>query len=156
MWRKQCFYSNVNGCCSVTQSCLNLCDSMDYSMPGFSILHHLPGSAQTHVHLVDAIQSYSLLPPSPPAFNLSQNQGVFLFFFLWVGSLHQVAKILELQIQHQSFQWILRVDRFDLLAVQGTLKSLLWNYSSKASILQWILQNTSFMKENELSMGNYN
>ena len=76
--------------------------------PGFPVLHHLPEFAQTHVHWVsDAIQpSHSLLSPSPSAFNLSQYQG----FFQWVGSLHQVAKVLELQLQHQSFQWIFRVD----------------------------------------------
>ena len=64
--------------------------------------------------------------PSPPAFSLSQHQSCFQ----WVSSSHQVAKVLELQLQHQAFQWILRtyflqVDWFDLLAVQGTLKSLL-------------------------------
>ena len=78
-----------------------------------------------------------MLSPSPPAFNLSQHQSLFQ----WVSSLHQVAKVLELQLQHQSFQWICRtdfssVDWFDLLAVQGTLKSLLQHHSSKASILQ--------------------
>ena len=64
------------------------------------------------------------------------------FFFKWVSSSHQVAKVLEFQLQHQSFQWIFRVfisfriDLFDLLAVQGTLKSLLQHDSSKASVLQ--------------------
>ena len=83
-----------------------LCDPMDCSMPGFPVLHHLPEFAQTRVHQVsDAIQpSHPLLSPSPPAFNLSQHQGLFQ----QVGSLHQVAKVLELQ--HQSFQWIFRVD----------------------------------------------
>ena len=59
--------------------CLTLCDHMDYSMPGFPVLHHLPEFAQIHVYWVsDAIQlSHSLLPPSPPAFNLSQHQGLF-------------------------------------------------------------------------------
>ena len=67
-----------------------------------------PGRAQTHVHQVgDAIQpSYPLLSPSPPAFSLSQHQG----HFQWVSSLHQVAKVLEFQLQHQSFQWIFRTD----------------------------------------------
>ena len=88
-------------CCSVAQSRLSLCDPMDCSTPGFPVLHHLPELAQTHVHWVgDAIQpSHPLLSPSP-AFNLSQHQDLFW----WVGSLHQVAKVLELQ--HQSFQWI--------------------------------------------------
>ena len=95
-------------CCSVTQSCPTLCDPMDSSMPGFPLLHHLLELAQTHVHWVsDAIQpSHPLSSPSPPAFNLSQHQGLFS----WVNSSHQVAKVLELQLQHQSFQWIFRTD----------------------------------------------
>ena len=71
-------------------------------MPGFSVLHYLLEFAQTHVHWVsDAIQPSHPFP-SPPTFNLSHHQGLFQ----WVGSLHQVAKELELQFQHQSFQWI--------------------------------------------------
>ena len=83
-----------------------LCDPMDCSTPGFPVHHQLPELAQTHVHRVgDAIQSsHPLLSPSPPAFNLSQHQGLFQ----WVSSSHQVAKILEFQLQHQSFQWIFR------------------------------------------------
>ena len=71
---------------------------------------------------------------SPPAFNLSQHQGLFQ----WVSSSHQVAKVLELQFQHQSFQWIFRIDslRIDLLAVQGTFRSLLQHHNLKASVLQ--------------------
>ena len=124
---------------SVAQSCLTLCDPMDCSMPGFPVHHQLPELAQTHFHRVgDAIQpSHPLLPPSPPAFNLSQHHGLFK----WVGSSHQVAKVLELQLQHQSFQWIFMidfswVDWLDLLAVQGTLKSLLQHHSSNASVLR--------------------
>ena len=66
-------------CCSVAQLCLTLCDSMDCSMPGFPVLHHLLELTQTHVHLVgDAIQpSCPLSSPSPPAFNLSQHQSLF-------------------------------------------------------------------------------
>ena len=107
----------------VTQSCLTLYDPMDCSTPGFPVHHQLLELAQTQVHRVgDAIQlSHPLLSPSPPAFNLSQRQGLFQ----WVSSSHQVAKVLEFQLQHQSFQWIFRVVWFDLLAVQGTLKSLL-------------------------------
>ena len=111
----------------VTQLCLTLCDPMDCSMPGLPVHHLLPEFTQTHVHWVgDAIQpSHPLLPPSP-AFNLSQHQGLFK----WVGSSHQVAEGLEFHLQHQSFQWTPRTDLFrmdwlDLLAVQGTLKSLL-------------------------------
>ena len=90
-------------CCSIIKSCPTLCDPMD-----FPILYYLLEFAQTHVHWVDdAIQSsHHLSPPSPPAFSLSQHQGLFQ----WIGSSHQVAKVLELQLQHQSFQWIFRVD----------------------------------------------
>ena len=98
---------------------------MECCMPGFSVLHYLLEFAQIHVHWVsDDIQPFHLLSPSAPlAFNLSQHQG--LFQLVW--SLHQVAKVLELQLQHQSFQWIFglisfRMDWLDLLAVQETLK----------------------------------
>ena len=93
---------------SVVQSCPTVCDPMDYSMPGFPVHHQLPQLTQTHVYQVgDAIQpSHPLSPPSPPAFNLSQHQGLFQ----WVSSSHQVAKVLEFQLQHQSFQWIFRTD----------------------------------------------
>ena len=120
----------------VTQSCLTLWDPMDCSMAGLPVHHQLPEFTQTNVHHVsDAIQpSYPLSCPPPPAFNLSQHQGLFQ----WVSFSHQVAKVSEFQLQHQSFQWIFRVriDCFDLLAVQRTLKSLLQHHSSKASILQ--------------------
>ena len=91
---------------------------MDCSTPGLPVHHQLPESTQTHVHRVgDAIQpSYSLSSPSPPDLNHSQHQGLFK----WVSSSHQVAKVLEFQLQHQSFQWT----PLYLLAVQGTL--LLW------------------------------
>ena len=94
---------------SATQSCLTLGNPMDCSMPGFPVHHQLPEFTQTHVHWVgDAIQtSHPLLSPSPPAFNLSQHQG----FSQRVSSLHQVAKVLEPQLQHQSFQWTPRTDR---------------------------------------------
>ena len=97
-----------SNCCSVAQLCLTLCDPVDCSTPGFPVFHYLPEFAQIHIRWVgDAIQpSHPLSAPSPPAFNLSQHQGLFQ----WVGSLHQVAKVLELQLQHQSFPWIFRVD----------------------------------------------
>ena len=81
---------------------------MDCSMPGFPAHHQLLELAQTHVHWVgDVTQpSHPLSPPSPPAFNLSQHQCLFQ----WVSSSRQMAKILELQLQHQSFQWIFRTD----------------------------------------------
>ena len=115
-----------------------LCDPMDCSTPGLPV-HYQPDFTQTHLHWVSyAIQpSHSLSSPSPPAFNPSQHQGLFQ----WVSSLNQVAKVLEFQLQHQSFQWkfrliSFRIDWFDLLALQGTLKSLLQHHSLKASILR--------------------
>ena len=97
-------------CCSVAQSCPTLCVPMDCSTPGFPGLHRLLELAQTPVHWVgDAIQpSRPLSSPSLLAFSLFQHQGLFQ----WVSSLHQVARILELQLHHQSFQWILRIDFF--------------------------------------------
>ena len=93
---------------SVAQSCLILCDPMNRSTPGLPVHHQLPEFTQTHVHWVsDAIQrAHPLSSPSAPALNLSQNQGLFK----WVSSLHQVAKVLEFQLQHQSFQWTPRTD----------------------------------------------
>ena len=93
---------------SVAQSCLTFCDPMDCSMPGLPVYHQFAELAQAHVHRVgDAIQpSHPLSCPSPPAFSLSQYQCLFQ----WVSSSHQVAKVLEFQLQHQSFQWIFRTD----------------------------------------------
>ena len=93
---------------SVAQLCPTLCNPMDCSMPGLPVHHPLQEFTQTHVHRVgDAIQpSHPLLAPSPPTFHLSQHQGLFQ----WVSSLYQVAKVLEFQLQHQSFQWIFRND----------------------------------------------
>ena len=115
-----------------------LCDLMNRSTPGLPVHHQLPESNQTHIHWIgDAIQpSHRLLFPSPPSLNPSQHQSLFK----WASSLHQVAKVLEFQLQHQSFQWtpmtdLFRMDWLDLFAVQGTHKSLLQNHSSKASIL---------------------
>ena len=123
---------------SVAQLCPALCNPMNCSTPGFPVCHQLLESAQTYVHWVgDAIQpSHPLLSPFPPALNLSQHQGLFK----WVSSSQQVAKVLESQFQHQSFQWIFRtdflwMDLLDIHAVQETLKSFLQHHSSKASIL---------------------
>ena len=100
-------YNACSCCCLVAQLHLTLCEPVDCSTPGFPILHHLPEFAQTQVHWVsDAIQPSHPLSSRSPAFNLSQHQGPFQ----WVSSLHQVAKGLELRLQHQSFQWIFRVD----------------------------------------------
>ena len=91
-------------CCLVAKWRPTFCDPIDCSTPGFPVLHHLPEFAQTQVHWIgNAIQpSHPLSSPSPPVFNLSQHQGLFQ----WVGSSYQVAKVLELQLQHQPFQWI--------------------------------------------------
>ena len=92
---------------SVTQSCPTLCDPMDCSTPGLPVHHQFPEFTQTHAHWVDdAIQpSHPVASPSP-AFSFSQHQGLFK----WVSSSHQMAKILEFQLQHQSFQWTPRID----------------------------------------------
>ena len=108
---------------------------MDCSSPLLPVHHQLLEFTQTHVHWVgDGIQlSHLLLSPSPPTLNLSQHQSLFK----WVCSLHQVAKILEFQLQHQSYSGLIsfRMDWLDLLAVQGTLNNLLQHHSSKALIL---------------------
>ena len=102
----------------VSHSVMYLCDPMNCSMPGFPVPDYILEFAQTHIHWVgDAIQSsHAVSSPSPPSLNLSQHQCLFQ----WVGSLHQVAKVLELQ--HQSFQWIFRVD-FQFFSTQSSL----WN-----------------------------
>ena len=110
---------------------------MDCSTPGFPVLPYLLEFAQTHVHWVsDAIQtSHSLSPPSP-ALHLSQLQSLFQ----WVGSSHQVTKLLEISFSFSpsnEYSGLIsfRIDQFDLLAVQGTLRSLLQHHNSKASSL---------------------
>ena len=97
-----------SGCCSVAKLCPTLCNPVDCNMPGSSVLHYLPEFAQIYIFEVgDAIQpSYSLPPPSPFACNLSQHQSLFQ----WVGSSHQMVKVLKLQLQHQTFWRIFRVD----------------------------------------------
>ena len=122
---------------SVSQSCPTLSHPMDCSTPGFLVHHELPVLAQTHVHWVgDAIQlSHPLLSPSP-AFYLSQQQ----VLFQWVSSSHPVTKVWSLSFSispsnEYSGLISLRIDWFYLLAIQGTLKSLLQHHSTKASIL---------------------
>ena len=132
---ERCSASLIIQFSSVAQSCLTPCDPMNLSTPGLLIHHQLPKFTQTHVHHVsDAIQpSHPLSSPSPPSPNPSQHQGLFL----WVNS----------SWGGQSFSFSIspsndhpglisfRMDWLDLLAVQGTLKSLLQHHSSKASIL---------------------
>ena len=117
---------------SVAQLCTTLCDPMDCTMPGLPLLHQLPESTQTHVHWVgDANQSSRpLSSPRPPAFDLFQHQGLFK----QINSLHQVAKASVLPMNSGLISF--RIDWLDLLAVQGTLKSLLQTQFSKASILR--------------------
>ena len=124
---------------SVTQSCPTLSDPMHYSTPVFPVHHPLRELTQIHVHQVsDAIQpSHPLPSPFPLTFNLSQHQGLFK----WVSSSHQVAKYWSFSFnispsnEHPGLISF-RMDWLDVLAVQGTLKSLLQHHSSKASILQ--------------------
>ena len=124
---------------SVAQSCPTLCDPMNCSTPGLPVHYQLPEFTQTQVHRVgDAIQpSHPLSSPYLPAPNPSQHQGLFQ----WVNSSYEVAKYWSFSFSTSpsnahpgliSF----RMDWLDILAVQGTLKSLLQHHSSKASILQ--------------------
>ena len=124
---------------SVTQWCLTLCDPKNHSKPGLTVHHQLPEFTQTHVHRVsDAIQpSHPLSSPSPPAPNLSQHQSLF----------HESTLLMRWP-KYWSFSFSIipskeipglisfRMDWLDLLAVQGTLKSLLQHHSSKASVLR--------------------
>ena len=124
---------------SVAQSCPTLCNPMDCSTPGLPVRHQLLEFTQTHVHGVsEAVQpSHSLSSPSPPAFNLSQHQGLFKR----VSSSHQVPKYWSFSFNispSNEYSGLIsfRMDWLDLLAVQGTPKSLLQHHSSKASSLR--------------------
>ena len=123
---------------SVVQSYLTLCNPLDCSTPGLPVHHQLLELAQTHVHWVsDAIQPTHPLSYPPPAFSLSQKQGLFQ----WVSSSYQVAQVLELSFSispSNEYSGLIsfRIDWLYLLAVQETLKSLLQHHSLKASILQ--------------------
>ena len=103
-----------------SQSCPTLCDPLDCSTPGLPVHPQLPEFTQTRVHWVsDTIQpSHPLSSPSAPTFSLSQHQGLFQ----WVSSLHEVIKVLEFQLQHQSFQWTPRTD-----LLQGGLVGSSWS-----------------------------
>ena len=123
---------------SVAQSCPTLCNPMDCSTPGFPVHHQLPELAQSHVHWVgDAIQPNPLLCPSPPAFNLSQNQGLSYESVLHIRWLKYWSFSFSISPSNEHSELIsFRMDWLDLLSVQGTLKSLLQHHSSKASILR--------------------
>ena len=135
---------------SITQSCLTLCDPMDCSMPGLPVHHQLPEFTQTHVHWVGDViqQSHPLLSPSPlpsifPSTRVFSNEPVlrikwpkYWSFSFSIRPSDEYSGLISL-----------RMDWFDLLAVQGTLKSLLQPHSSKASILRhsafFVVQLTS-------------
>ena len=109
---------------SVAQSCPTLCDPMNRSTPGLPVHHKLPEFIQTHAHQVgDAIQpSHPLLSPSPPTPNPSQHQGLFR-----VNCSHEVAKVLEFQLQHQSLQWTPEL-LLSKLAIEFKAEVCLWVY----------------------------
>ena len=122
---------------SVAQSYLNLCNPTDCSMPGFLVLHYLLELVQTHVHWVgDAIQpSHPQLYPSPPTFNLSQHQDLFKWVLRIRWPKYWSFSFSISPSNEYSGLISFRMDWLDLLAVQGTLKSLPQHHSSKASIL---------------------
>ena len=109
-WAKAIVYKLQLSSVQLLSRVLTLCDPMDCSTPGLPVYHQLPEFIQTHANWVsDAFQaSHALLYPPPPTFNLSQHQGLFK----WVSSSYWLAKVLEFQLQHQSFQWIVRTDFF--------------------------------------------
>ena len=128
------FYFNMT-LSSVTQSCPILCDPMDCSMPSFPVHHQLPESTQTHVHSVsDAIQpSHPVSSPSSPAFNLFWHQDLSKESFLCI----RWPKYWSFSIRPSNeYSGLIsfRIDWFDLLVVQETLKSLLQHHSSKATV----------------------
>ena len=142
----QCSISYIRfNCCSVAQLCPTPCNPMDCSMPGFPVLHSLAEFAQTHVHWVnDAIQlshplsSLLLLPSIFPSIRV---------FFQWVGCHIKWTNYWSFRFNispSNKYSGLIsfRIDWFDLLAVQWTLKSLLQHHSSKSSVLQCSAFNT--------------
>ena len=133
-------------CCSATQLCLTLCDPMDCSTPSFPVFPCLLEFAQTHVHWVD--DDIQPSHPSPPSFNISQNQ----------GKISSESAVHIRWPQYWSFNFSIslsneysgllsfRMDWFDL-AVQGTLKSLLQHYNLKASLFR---QSASFWSKSHI------
>ena len=138
-------------CCSVSQSCLILCNPMDCSTPGFPVLHYLPEFAQAHVDWVNhGLQpSYSLSPPSLlpsifPSIRIFTNESALCIRWPKYWSFSFSISLSNEYSGLISF----RIDWFDLLAVQGTSKSLLQNHSSSLwsnfHICTWLLENYSF------------
>ena len=135
--------------CSITKLGTTLADPMDYSTPGFLVHHHLPKFAQTHVRGVgDATQPSHPLPPSSPfAVNLSQHQSLFQL----VGSSHQVARLLELQLQHQSFEQIVTVDFLldwlDCLLYAGVSHSAVSDSATPRTVAHQIPLSAEFSRQ---------
>ena len=132
LWIANCRYY----CCSVAQSCPTLCNPINCSTSGLPVPHQLSMFDQVHVHCIgDAVwPSHPFMPFSPSALYLSQHQGLFQ----WVVCSHQMTEILDFSISpsnEYSGLISLKVDWFELLALQGTLRNLLQHHSSKASIL---------------------
>ena len=128
---------------SVAQLCPTFCDPMDCSMPGFPVHRQLPELTQIHVHCIsDDIQPvHPVSSPSPPAFNLSQHQGLFQ----WVSSLHQVAKVLAFQLQHQF--WTDIQDWFPLGLTGWRMQGrFLKSYYESQSALIYLYKYTLFLK----------
>ena len=129
-------------CTSSVQSLspVRLCDPMDCSMPGLPVHHQLPEPSQTHAHQVgDGIQpSHPLSSPSPLAFNLSEHQGLLNESVLCIRWPKYWSFSISPSNEYSGLSWMIsfRINWFKLLAVQGTLKSLLQHHSSKASVLQ--------------------
>ena len=125
-------------CCSVAQSCSTLCNSMDFSTPGFPVLHYLPEFAQARAYWVsDAIQSsHPLSSPSPPAFNPSQHPGLFKWVMRHIRWPNYWSFSFSISPSNEYSGLIsFRMNWLDILEVQGTLKSLLQHHSSKTLIL---------------------
>ena len=125
---------------SVTQSCLTLCNSMNCSMPGLPVHHQLLEFTQTHVRRVgDAIQpSHPLSSPSPPTLNVSQHQGLFPMSQFFASAGQSIGSFSFSISPSNEYSGLISfsMDWLNLLAIQGTLKSLLQHHSSKASILR--------------------
>ena len=144
----QCTCIITNHCCSsVTRSCLTLCDSMDCSMPGFPVLHHLPEFAQIHVHWVDdAIQSPPS-PPSAPALSLSQHQGLFSVSWLFASGGQSIRASASASVLPVNIQGWFPLGLTGLISLPSkglSLKSLLQHHNSKALILLVIACQLSF------------
>ena len=141
-----CFENPMNS--SVQSLChVQLCNPMNCSMPGLPVHHQLTEFTQTHIHRVsDAIQpSHPLSSPSPPALNLSQHQDLFK----WVSTLHQVAKVLEFQLQHQCFQWTPRAD-----LLQNGLVGYPWSLRDSQEFSNTTVQNQQFFSTQLSSQSN--